>query len=197
MKIIEHGQRGFDKKLERACPAFRASDEIAQTVRQVIADVQAKGDRAVFQYTEKFDGAKLTPRTLRVKANQLAAAPKSLTAKQRKAIKESIRCVKDFHQKTLPKDWRAKNPHGATVGEAFYPINRVGLYVPGGQVPLVSTVIMSAVLAKLAGCPEIVVCTPPQAEGSVNPGLLAAMQLVGVAEVYKIGGVQEIGRAHV
>lgn len=192
MKILEHGQRGFAKKLERACPSFRASEEIAETVRAIVADVRARGDRAVFQYTEQFDGAKLNPRTLRVKANQLAAAPQALTPKQRKAIKESIRCVKHFHQQTLPRDWCAKNPHGATVGEAFFPIQRVGLYVPGGQVPLVSTVIMSAVLAKLAGCPEIVVCTPPQPDGSINPGLLAALRLVGVDEVYKIGGVQAI-----
>lgn len=192
MKILEYGQRGFAKELERACPAFRASDDIAETVRTVIDDVRKSGDKAVFKYTEKFDGAKLTARTLRVHPNQLAAAPKSLSAKQRKAIKESIRCVKDFHQKTLPQAWRAKNPHGATVGEEFYPIRRVGLYVPGGQVPLVSTVVMSAVLAKLAGCPEIVVCTPPRKDGSVNPGLLAALQLCGVSEVYKIGGVQAI-----
>lgn len=192
MKTLEYGKPGFAKKLERACPAFRAADDIAATVKAVIADVAKDGDKAVFKYTEKFDHAKLTPRTLRVSAADLAAAPKSLTATQRKAIKESIRCVKDFHKKTLPKSWRGKNPHGATVGEEFYPIQRVGLYVPGGQVPLVSTVIMSAVLAKLAGCPEIVVCTPPRPDGSVNPGLLAALQLVGVEEVYKIGGVQAI-----
>ncbi|WP_309385344.1 histidinol dehydrogenase [Cerasicoccus frondis] len=192
MKILEYGQKGFATKLKRACPSFRASDDVAETVRSVIADVAKEGNKAVFRYTEKFDGAKLTPRTLRVTQEELDAAPKSLTPTQRKAIKESIKCVKDFHQKTLPKAWRAKNPHGATVGEQFYPIQRVGLYVPGGQVPLVSTVIMSAVLAKLAGCPEVVVCTPPQKDGSVNPGLLAALKLVGVDEVYKIGGVQAI-----
>ncbi|MEO0796064.1 MAG: histidinol dehydrogenase [Verrucomicrobiota bacterium] len=192
MKVLEYGQRGFQSKLNKACPAFKASDDIAETVRQIIAEVAQEGDRAVFRYTAKFDQATISPRTLKVQENELAEAPKSLTAAQRKAIRESIKCVRDFHKKTLPKSWQDKNPHGATVGEAFYPIQRVGLYVPGGQVPLVSTVIMSAVLAKLAGCPEIVVCTPPQADGTVNPSLLAALQLCGVEEVYKIGGVQAI-----
>ena len=86
-----------------------------------------------------------------------------------------------------------KNTHGAVVGERFYPIRRVGLYIPGGNVPLVSTVVMTAVLAKLVGCPEIAVCTPPQKDGSVAPGMLAALELVGVEEVYKVGGVQAVG----
>ncbi|GHC10283.1 histidinol dehydrogenase [Cerasicoccus arenae] len=192
MKILEYGQPGFAQKLKRACPSFRAADEIAETVRTVIADVEREGDKAVFRYTEKFDKAKLTARTLRVKADELSAAPKTLTTAQRKAIKEAIHCVKDFHRKTMPQSWHAKNPHGATVGEAFFPIQRVGLYVPGGQVPLVSTVIMSAVLAKLAGCPEVAVCTPPGKDGSVSPSLLAALHLCGVEEVYKIGGVQAL-----
>jgi len=178
--------------LEAACPSFRAAEDIAETVRAVIEEVERDGDPAVFRFTERFDQAKLSAKTVRVQESELAAAPKTLTPKQRQAVREAIKCVKDFHRKTLPKSWRGQNPHGAVVGETFYPIERVGLYVPGGQVPLVSTVVMSAVLAKLAGCPEIAVCTPPRPDGSVNPGLLAALQMVGVDEVYKVGGVQAI-----
>jgi histidinol dehydrogenase len=98
-----------------------------------------------------------------------------------------------FNRKGLPVDWVGKNKQGAEVGERFYPIRRVGLYVPGGQVPLVSTVLMTATLAKIAGCPEIVVCTPSDSSGRVAPGLLAALHLVGVDEVYRVGGVQAIG----
>jgi histidinol dehydrogenase len=98
-----------------------------------------------------------------------------------------------FNRKSLPEDWTARNKQGAEVGEVFFPIRRVGLYVPGGQVPLVSTVIMTATLAKLAGCPEIAVFTPSDSSGKVAPGLLAALALVGVEEIYRVGGPWAIG----
>jgi histidinol dehydrogenase len=101
--------------------------------------------------------------------------------------------VTEFNEKTIPRDWSSRNLHGAWVGEKFDPIGRVGIYVPGGKVPLVSTVLMTATLARIAGCPEIAVFTPSGADGSVAPDLLAALDLVGVREVYRIGGVQAIG----
>jgi histidinol dehydrogenase len=101
--------------------------------------------------------------------------------------------VRDFNRKTLPGDWSARNRHGGWAGEKFDPIRRVGLYVPGGQVPLVSTVLMTATLAKLAGCPEIAAFTPSGPDGRVAPELLAALQLAGVGEVYRVGGVHAIG----
>ena len=101
--------------------------------------------------------------------------------------------VLDFNRKALPEDWSARNRHGAWVGEKFDPIRRVGLYVPGGQVPLVSTVLMTATLARIAGCPEIAAFTPSGPDGKVAPDLLAALDLVGVAEVYRMGGVHAIG----
>jgi histidinol dehydrogenase len=122
----------------------------------------------------------------------LKASAKSLSPADRKAIRESIAMVKDFHKKTLPKAWKGRNAQGGIVGERFYPIQRVGLYIPGGNVPLVSTVIMTAVLAKLVKCPEIAVCTPPDAEGNVAPAMLAALSIIGIDEVYKVGGVQAI-----
>ena len=101
--------------------------------------------------------------------------------------------MREFNLKTLPEDWSSKNRHGARVGEKFDPIRRVGLYVPGGQVPLVSTVLMTATLARIAGCPEIAAFTPSGPGGRIAPDLLAALQLAGVEEVYRIGGVQAIG----
>ena len=114
-----------------------------------MADVKARGDKAVLDYTQKFDGAQLSGRAMRVDPVEMKAALKSLSVADRKAIRESIALVKAFHKKTLPKNWKTKNAQGGIVGERFYPIQRVGLYVPGGNVPLVSTVIMTAVLAKL------------------------------------------------
>src|SRR6202008_4645639 len=121
------------------------------------------------------------------KPADLAAAAKRLPAPERRAVSAAHKSIADFHQHALPKNWTAKNDHGALVGEKFDPIRRVGLYVPGGQVPLVSTVLMTATLAKIAGCPEIVVFTPSNADGKVADGILAALALVGVTEVYRIG----------
>src|SRR5437773_8326339 len=98
-----------------------------------------------------------------------------------------------FSRKSLRKDWRAKNAQGAWVGEKFDPFRRVGIYVPGGTAPLVSTALMTITLAKVAGCPEIVVCTPCNREGQVNAAVLFAASVAGATEIYRIGGAQAIG----
>jgi histidinol dehydrogenase len=192
-KILNFDEPGVPARLIKQRESALSDATVAATVREILGAVSRQGDKAVLSYTAKFDRAKLSAADLRVDPELLKAAPKSLTPARRKAIRESIAGVSEFHKRTLPKAWRAKNRHGATVGEEFYPIERCGLYIPGGQVPLVSTVIMSAIPAKLAGVPQMVVCTPPQADGSVNPGLLAALHYCGVTEVYKLGGVQAMG----
>ena len=185
--------KDFATKLENFCKKGQVTNAVTDIVRDILEAVSKKGDRAVLDYTEQFDGAQLKASHLRVKAEELKVASKSLSASDRKAIQESIRLVKAFHKKTLPKNWSMKNEHGGRVGERFYPIDRVGLYIPGGNVPLVSTVIMTATLAKLAGCPEIMVCTPPSKEGIIAPAMLATLSMIGVTEVYKVGGVQAVG----
>jgi len=192
MNVFKHYDASFAKQLDKLCASLGQSADVSATVTRIITDIRAKGDRAVLACTKEFDRVVLKASQLKVAEADLAKGLKTLSVEHRKAIREAIKCVKDFHKRTLPKSWRAKNPHGATVGEEFYPLQRVGIYVPGGQVPLVSSVIMSAILAKIAGVPEIVVCTPPGADGQVAPGLLAALHLCGVKEVYKIGGVQAI-----
>ncbi|MFP4261646.1 MAG: histidinol dehydrogenase [Opitutales bacterium] len=184
---------GFRASLGRFCDQSIVTTDAAGLVQTVLADIRAKGDSAVRHYTREFDKVDLPPAKRRVSPAELKAAEKSLKAPERKAIRESIALVKAFHKQTLPKPWKHKNSQGGVVGERFYPIQRVGLYIPGGNVPLVSTVIMTAVLAKLVKCPEIVVCTPPGRDGSVAPGMLAALSMIGINEVYKIGGVQAIG----
>ncbi len=167
--------------------------EISDSVAAILADVRVRGDEAVVYYAAKFDGAKLRARDIRVKKTELEAAAKAISSAERQAMIEAHANIIDFNKKGLPTDWMGKNKQGAEVGEKFYPIRRVGLYVPGGQVPLVSTVLMTATLAKIAGCPEIAVFTPSDASGKVAPGLLAALDLVGIDEVYRVGGVQAIG----
>ena len=183
----------FQNALRTFCEQATVSGDVSDVVTSVLADVRVRGDSAVLQYTEKFDHARLTALDMRVSPQAIKASVKTLSAADRRAIRESIALVKDFHKKTLPKDWKAKNAQGGIVGERFYPIQRVGLYIPGGNVPLVSTVVMTAVLAKLVKCPQIAVCTPPDADGNIAAGMLAALSMIGIEEVYKVGGVQAVG----
>ena len=183
----------FFASLSKFCSTVIDSADVSDKVATVLSDVKNHGDQSVLEYTRQFDGARLAAKKMRVEAEALKTAVHTLSAEERRAIRQSIAQVKSFHQKTFPKNWKEKNDQGGIVGEQFYPIQRVGLYIPGGSVPLVSTVIMTAVLAKLVKCPEICVCTPPKADGSVAPGMLAALSMVGIEEVYKVGGAQAIG----
>lgn len=192
-KLVYADSPAFRKALSAFCAKADSGGDVSAVVAKVLGDVRERGDSAVLEYTEKFDGAAMKATQMRVTPEALKAAVSSISPADRKAIKESIAMVKDFHKKTLPKAWKSRNAQGGIVGERFYPIRRVGLYVPGGNVPLVSTVIMTAVLAKLVKCPEIAVCTPPDKEGNIAPGMLAALSMVGIEEVYKVGGVQAIG----
>lgn len=193
MRVLHHASKTFDADLAAFCRSAAVPREISDSVASILADVRERGDEAVVYYAAKFDGAKLRARDLRVKPAELAAAAKRLSPADRKAIIAARDSIVAFNRRGLPEDWTAKNPHGALVGEKFDPLQRVGLYVPGGQVPLVSTVLMTVTLAKIAGCPEVAVFTPSNAEGKIATGLLAALHLLGVDEVYRIGGVQAIG----
>lgn len=192
MRTLHSSDKTFSAELAAFCRGAEVSREISASVAAILADVRARGDLAVANYAAKFDGAKLRSRDFRVPVAELAAAAKRLPAAERRALREAHASIVDFNRRGLPKGWTARNRQGAQVGEKHDPIRRVGLYVPGGQVPLVSTVLMTATLAKIAGCPEIVVCTPSNSQGKVADGLLAALHHVGVTEVYRIGGVQAI-----
>jgi histidinol dehydrogenase len=193
MRLLHHASKTFADDLAAFCRGALVPKEIADSVAAILADVRARGDEAVSYYAAKFDGAKLRGRDFRVPAADLAAAAKRLPPADAKALAAARDNIVAFNRRGLPESWSAKNKHGATVGEKFDPIRRVGLYVPGGEVPLVSTVLMTVTLAKIAGCPEVAVFTPSNAEGKVAPALLAALHLVGVDEVYRVGGVQAIG----
>lgn len=193
MRTLQYSSKNFHSDLAAFCRGAVVPREISDAVTAILADVRERGDEAVVYYAAKFDGAKLRARDLRVKPTEFAAAAKRLPAAERRALVAARDSIVAFNQRGLPENWTGKNPHGALVGEKFDPIHRVGLYVPGGQVPLVSTVLMTVTLAKIAGCPEIAVFTPANAEGRIADGLLAALHLLGVDEVYRIGGVQAIG----
>ncbi|MSU25357.1 MAG: histidinol dehydrogenase [Opitutus sp.] len=193
MRTLHHASKSFADDLAAFCRGAVVPREISDAVAAILADVRRRGDEAVSYYAAKFDGAKIRAREFCVQPADLAAAARRLPAAERRALVAARDSIVAYHRRGLPQPWTAKNKHGALVGEKFDPIRRVGLYVPGGQVPLVSTVLMSVTLAKIAGCPEVAVFTPSNAEGKIADGLLAALHLLGVKEVYRLGGVQAIG----
>jgi len=193
VRVLSTTDKSFADDLSSFCQNSIVPKEITDSVAAILSDVRQRGDEAISYYAAKFDGAKLAARTFRVKDSEVAAAIKRIPAADHKAIEGVLESVRAFNQRGLPTDWRAKNPHGAEVGELHHPIRRVGLYVPGGQVPLVSSVLMTVPLARIAGCPEIAVFTPSNAEGRIADGLLTALHLTGVREIYRIGGVQAVG----
>lgn len=193
MHTIQYASKTFFDELAAFCRGAVVPREISDAVAAILADVRTRGDEAVAYYAAKFDGAKLRARDFRVSAADLAAAAKRLPESEWKALQAAHENIVAFNRRGLPKAWSARNSHGAMVGEKFDSIRRVGLYVPGGEVPLVSSVLMTVTLAKIAGCPEIAVFTPSNPEGKVAVSLLAALQMLEVTEVYRVGGVQAIG----
>ena len=166
--------------------------EVHSTVESILHRVRTEGDAAVFELTKKFGGPVLTPKTVRVSDAEFKKALKAVPQETRDAIALSHENVRSFAEKSRRKDWSGRNAQGARVGERFDPFERVGIYVPGGTAPLVSTAVMTCTLASVAGVPEIVVATPAGADGKVNDSLLYALHLTGATEVYKIGGAQAI-----
>ncbi|MCF3650747.1 histidinol dehydrogenase [Synoicihabitans lomoniglobus] len=193
MRLLNYSSPSSRRALSDFCQESAVPPEITQSVAAILADVRVRGDAAVVDYARKFDGVTIKPAGFRVRPASLAAAAKRLPAAEMKAMKAALANVKAFNRQGMPTNWTGTNAHGAEVGERHHPIRRVGLYVPGGEVPLVSTVLMTATLAKIAGCPEIAVFTPSDAKGKVADGLLAALHLIGITEVYRIGGVHAIG----
>jgi len=192
MKILSHEDKAypaFVKKLyRRAVP----SGELSSAVAEIVGEVAKKGDRALVEFASKFDGAKLTTKSLRVSAAELKAARNSISDETKKAVAASLKNIHAFARKSLRKNWSSKNPQGAIVGERFVPFDRVGVYVPGGKAPLVSTSLMTAGFAQAAGVPEIVAATPPGPDGSVNAELLFALEAAGATEIYKAGGAHGV-----
>lgn len=193
MSVIQTTDIDFKARLAAFCASSASKAPVREAVTTILDDVRARGDAAVAEWTLKIDGADLTPATFRVPVEELRAAEAALSASDRAALLESIRCVEDFHRHSMPSGWMGTNPQGAQVGERYYPLERVGIWVPGGSVPLVSTVIMSTIPARVAGVQSVAVFTPPRKDGTVSPGILAALSLCGVTEVYRVGGVMAVG----
>jgi histidinol dehydrogenase len=192
MKLLSHTDPGYASFVRRLNRRALPEAGVRDLVAEIIAQVAHKGDEALIAYTRRFDGAVLDAKSLFVSEAEFAAARKAVTPATREAVRRSLKNIHDFAKRGLRKDWSARNAEGAIVGERFTPFDRVGVYVPGGKAPLVSTALMTAGFAKAAGVPEIIAATPCGPDGSVNAALLYALKAAGVTEVLKVGGAQAI-----
>ena len=193
MKIVRHTDKDFSTKLrEVAADSSLFDAEIESRTKAILHEVFLRGDDAVLEFTEKFDGAKLPAEQLAVTQAELFNASLAADEPLRAAVAEAEKNIASFAKKSKRKAWCGKNSHGASVGEKFDPFTRVGVYIPGGTAPLVSTALMTITLAKVAGCKEIVVATPCGKDGSVNPAILFAARTAGATEIYRVGGAQAV-----
>jgi len=193
MRVIRFTDADFAGRLrEVTAPSSLFDPVIEQRTRAILDQVHARGDAALLELTERFDGAKLTTDQLAVTQAELMAASLKADESLRAAVAGAERNIASFAKKSRRKDWCMKNSHGAKVGEKFDSFQRVGIYIPGGTAPLVSTALMTITLARVAGCPEIVVCTPCGRDGGINSALLFAARSAGATEIYRVGGAQAI-----
>ena len=165
--------------------------QLNQTVAAVLADVRQRGDEAVKGYELKFDHVDLDELT--VSEAEMAEAEKLVPRQLRKAIEQAHHNIRLFHESQRFEGKKVETQPGVVCWQKSVPIEKVGLYIPGGTAPLFSTVLMLATPARIAGCTEIVLCTPPDREGKVNPAILVAARVAGVSRIFKAGGVQAIG----
>lgn len=189
MKIFKHPQPcEWADIVER--PHMDVSS-LSATVSAVLQDVKTRGDEAVKEYEEKFDHARLTD--LAVSQDEMDEAERLVSAELKEALILAHANIERFHAAQEFQSIKVETAPGVTCWQKSVPIEKVGLYIPGGTAPLFSTVLMLATPAKLAGCEEIVLCTPPNKEGKVHPAILVAARIAGVSKIFKAGGVQAIG----
>jgi len=161
-------------------------------VCKIIADVREQGDAALLDYTERFDGVKLSKGQLRVSAEEISAARDEVGADVSKAIKQAAKAVAKFHEQQMPSEWLKELQPGIKAGQLVRPLARVGAYVPGGLARYPSSALMSVIPARVAGVKEIIMCTPPRRDGKIDPATLVAADIAGASAVFKVGGAQAI-----
>ena len=176
---------------ETLCARPKADVQALEAIcREIFEDIRQNGDAALGKYTERFDKAAL--KNFAVSPEEFDRAEQAVPRELKEAIKAAKENIEAFHRLQIPQEHRWENPAGFVCRQAARPIERVGIYVPGGSAPLFSTVLMLAVPAAIAGCREVVMCTPPSPDGQVNPVVLWTARLCGVTRVFKAGGIQAI-----
>ncbi len=193
MEVLRESDPAFGKRFAELLERRNPDPQVERAAAEILAGVRERGDAAVAEYAAKFDRVELTPAGFAVSTEEIEAAGKTLDASAKAAIRLACRQITVFAKEQRRKDWSFSPRPGVRLGERFTPLSRVGAYVPGGTAPLVSTVLHTVTLAKVAGVKEIVVVTPPGPGGKVHPAILFAAKCAGATEVYRIGGVYAVG----
>jgi len=189
MKIIRFTSKKLEKIYNRGQLRQRRVEE---KVRKIIDDVRLLGDDALLKYTRKFDKVKLGLRQLRVSQNEISGAYANISPNFVSSLKVIMENINRFYRKQLRPSWRIKGAEGVVLGENYTPLERVGVYIPAGTAPLVSTVYMTVLPARLAGVKKIVMISPPDKNGYLNPHILVIADLLKVDEIYRVGGAQGV-----
>ncbi len=168
-------------------------DKFEPAVADILANVKEKGDEALFSYTKEFDKVEVTADTIRVTEAEIQEAYEAVDASLLEVIRKALVNIRSYHEKQRQNSWFTSTENGTMLGQKVTPLNRVGVYVPGGKAVYPSSVLMNIVPAKVAGVPHIVMTTPPGKDGKVNPSTLVAAKEAGADEIYKVGGAQAIG----
>lgn len=170
---------------------YDSFEDIDHAVQVILKDVRQKGDQALLDYTKKFDGVMLEE--IKVTEDEICEALEQVNEREKAVLQKAAYNIRRFHQKQLEKTWLDDQNEGVILGQLVRPIERAGLYIPGGKAVYPSSVLMNAIPAKVAGVEKIVMVTPPDQTGSIHPYTLAAARIAGVDEIYKVGGAQAIG----
>lgn len=186
IKILKYGEVENSEIFARA----ESKVDVSQTVSEIIQDVRENGDKALFKYCEKFDGAKLD--SLRVTKEEIDEAFSSVEPEFLNVLERAAKNIRNFHEKQLRSGFIISEHNGIVMGQRVIPLDRVGLYIPGGTAAYPSTVLMTSIPAKISGCGQIVMVSPPNKEGKISPAILAAAQIAGVDVIYKVGGAQAV-----
>lgn len=186
IKILKYGDTPNCEIFKRSIPKV----DVEGIVAGIIADVRENGDKALLAYTEKFDKAALS--TVEVSPAEIAEAVAEVEPEFLEILREAAENIRAFHEKQKRNSFVMSETDGVVIGQRVTPVDRAGLYVPGGTAAYPSTVLMDAIPAKIAGCKEVVIVTPPSKDGKVNPAILAAASVAGVDRIFKVGGAQAI-----
>ncbi len=190
VELTENTKKNLLKDLLKRSPSSYGTYE--QTVSEIVNNVKENGDKAVFEYTEKFDHFALNSGNIRVTEEEIKEAYKEIPEDLIEVYRHSAANIRTFHEKQLRQSFIETRPDGSILGQRITPIEKAGVYVPGGKAAYPSSVLMNVVPAKVAGVPKIVMTTPCNKEGKVNAGTLVAADIAGVDEIYKVGGAQAI-----
>ena len=186
IKILKFGEVETEKIFART----ENTINVEGIVSDIIANVRKNGDKALFEYTEKFDHAKLD--SLLVTREEIQEAVASVDPRFLEILQKAAANIRNFHQRQVRNSFIINDQNGIVIGQKIIPVDRAGLYVPGGTAAYPSTVLMDSIPAKIAGCREVVMVTPPSADGKINPVILAAASIAGIDKIYKLGGAQAI-----